>query len=142
VCFLVSDIHSTIARQVSPDVRNYYIHRMLSMSPRALIYFLYPRLLALHDLDDQIALPFADEHNVDGETQAPIEQTSIMMPSCMRNGHYFMEGGGIYLIGMCFYLFSFGIPFGCLSLVEGSRGGPLSISVSSLCQAIQITKKL
>jgi hypothetical protein len=75
---------------------------MLSMSPRDLIYFLYPRLLALHDLDDQIALPFAVE---DGETQAPMEQTPILMPSCMRNGHYFMEANGVYLIGMWFFLF-------------------------------------
>jgi len=52
----------------------------------------------LHDLDDQIALPLAAEDTVDGETQAPMEQTQISMPSCMRNGHYFMEAGGIYLI--------------------------------------------
>lgn len=124
----MSDIHSTIARQVSPDVRNYYIHRMLSMSPRDLIYFLYPRLLALHDLDDQIALPFAVDDTIDGETQTP---TPISMPSCMRNGHYFMEAGGIYLIGMWF---SLAFPFGC-------SGGSLSFSVLSLCQATQITKK-
>lgn len=117
----MSDIHSTIARQVSADVRNYYIHRMLSMSPRDLIYFLYPRLLALHDLDDQIALPFAVEDTVDGEMQAPMGQTPISMPSCMRNGHYFMEAGGIYLIGMFFSLFHLAFPFGCPSFVEGFR---------------------
>ena len=104
--FLVTDTYLTKARQVSADVRNYYIHRMLSMSPRDLIYFLYPRLLALHDLDDQIALPFfAVENTVDGETQAPMERTPISMPSCMRNGHYFMEADGVYLIGMRFSLF-------------------------------------
>ena len=112
---------------------------MLSMSPRDLIYFLYPRLLALHDLDDQIALPFAVE---DGETQAPMEQTPILMPSCMRNGHYFMEANGVYLIGLCFFSFSFGLLFGCPSFVEGSKGGSLSFSVLSLYQATQITKKL
>ena len=114
----MSDTHLTIARQVSADVRNFYIHRMLSMSPRDLIYFLYPRLLALHDLDDQIALPFAVEDTADGETQAPMEQTQISMPSCMRNGHYFMEAGGVYLIGMCFSLFPMAFPFGCPSFVE------------------------
>ena len=83
---------------------------MLSMSPRDLIYFLYPRLLALHDLDDQIALPFAVEDAVDGETQSPMARIPISMPSCMRNGHYFMEAGGIYLIGMCFSLFFWASP--------------------------------
>ena len=112
---------------------------MLSMSPRDLIYFLYPRLLALHDLDDQIALPLAA---VEGETQAPIEQTPISMPSCMRNGHYFMEAGGIYLIGMSSSPFHLAFPFGCPSFVEGSRGGSLPFFVLSLCQATQITKKL
>jgi hypothetical protein len=112
------------------------------MSPRDLIYFLYPRLLALHDLDDQIALPFAVEDTVDGETQAPMGQTPISMPSSMRNGHYFMEAGGIYLIGMSFSLFHLAFPFGYASFVGGSRGGTLSFSVLSLCQVTQITKKL
>ena len=120
--FVVSDIHSIIARQVSADVRNYYIHRMLSMSPRDLIYFLYPRLLALHDLDDQIALPYAAEDGVDGETQAALERIPILMPSCMRNGHYFMEAGGIYLIGMCFSPFDLAFPFGCPSLEDKGEG--------------------
>ena len=111
------------------------------MSPRDLIYFLYPRLLALHDLDDEIALPFAVDA-VDGETQAPTEQTPISMPSCMRNGHYFMEAGGVYLIGMSFSHSPMAFPFGCPSFVEGSKGGSLSFSFISLCQATQITKKL
>ena len=96
---------------------------MLSMSPRDLIYFLYPRLLALHDLDDQIALPFAVENTVDGETQAPMEQTPILMPSCMRNGHYFMEAGGVYLIGMCFPLLPLAFPFGVQLSLKDLREG-------------------
>jgi hypothetical protein len=108
------------------------------MNPRDLIYFLYPRLLALHDLDDQIALPFAVDDIIGGETQ---ELTPISMPSCMRNGHYFMEAGGIYLIGMSFSHFYLAFPFGYPSLVGGSRGGLLVISVLCLCQATQITKK-
>ena len=112
------------------------------MSPRDLIYFLYPRLLALHDLDDQIALPLAAEDTVDGETQAPMEQTQISMPSCMRNGHHFMEAGGIYLIGMSFSFFHSAFPFRCPPFVGEPRGGSLSFSVLALCQATQITKKL
>jgi protein transport protein SEC24 len=115
---------------------------MLSMSPRDLIYFLYPRLLALHDLDDQIALPFAVEDNIDGETQAPMGQTPILMPSCMRNGHYFMEAGGVYLIGMCFSLFLWPSLLDVHLSLKDLGGGSLSFSVLSSCQVIQITKKL
>lgn len=63
------------------------------MTPRTLIHYLYPRLLALHDLDDQIALPRLVE-NEDG-----VKVEKILMPSCMRDSYYFMEAGGIYLIG-------------------------------------------
>ncbi|KDR79957.1 hypothetical protein GALMADRAFT_242124 [Galerina marginata CBS 339.88] len=80
------------ARQVSSDVRNYHIHRILSMGPRTLMHYLYPRLLALHDLDDTIALPQMVA-NPDGTTSE-----RILMPSCMRNSYFFMEAGGIYLI--------------------------------------------
>lgn len=43
-------------------------------------------MLALHDLDDVIALPNPDS----GE---------IELPSLMRDSHLFMEGHGVYLIG-------------------------------------------
>lgn len=50
------------------------------------MHHLYPRLMALHDLDDEIALPKLDSSEVE-------------LPSLMRNSHLFMEGHGVYLIG-------------------------------------------
>ena len=65
------------------------------MGACTLMHYLYPRLLALHDLDDTTALPQVVE-NEDGSTSI-----KVLMPSCMRDGYYFMEGGGIYLMGKC-----------------------------------------
>ncbi|TFK72464.1 hypothetical protein BDN72DRAFT_326010 [Pluteus cervinus] len=72
------------ARTVSPDVRNFYAHRLMSMNIRSLIHQVYPPVLALHDLSDDIALP-----DVNGNVQ---------MPSLMRNSHLFMQSHGVYLI--------------------------------------------
>ncbi|EAU89424.2 protein transporter SEC24 [Coprinopsis cinerea okayama7 len=80
------------ARHVSSDVRNYEIHKLMAMDLRSLIYRIYPRLLALHDLDQTIALP-QERKAEDGSLF-----TTISYPSCTRASHYFMESGGIYLI--------------------------------------------
>lgn len=73
------------AKYIDPDVRNYFRHRLLGASVRGTIYHLYPRLLAVHDLDDSIALPHS-------------ETRVIEIPSLMRDSHLFMQGNGIYLI--------------------------------------------
>lgn len=72
------------ARQVSSDVRNYYAHRMRSMSVRSLIQHLYPQMLALHDLQDWVAIPDAEG--------------KVVMPALMRNSHTFMEAHGVYMM--------------------------------------------
>ncbi|KAF8889573.1 Sec23/Sec24 trunk domain-containing protein [Infundibulicybe gibba] len=72
------------ARHVSADVRNYFIHRISAMNVRSLMHHLYPRLLALHDLEDTTAIPDSNG--------------TVIFPTTMRASHIFMEAHGIYLI--------------------------------------------
>ncbi len=74
-------------RSVTADVRNYYGHKISAMSARRIMHHLYPRMLALHDLNDEIALPDANGR--------------VDLPSLMRCSHLFMESHGVYLIGTC-----------------------------------------
>ena len=55
------------------------------------MHHLYPRLLAVHDLDATVALPRP-------------ETGFIEMPSLMRGSHIFMQEDGVYLIGPCHQL--------------------------------------
>ena len=61
--------------------------------------YLYPRLVALHDLDDEIALP----QMVETPEGTVIEK--VRMPSCIRSSYFFMEANGVYLIGEIFVFF-------------------------------------
>ncbi|KAI0642552.1 sec24-like protein [Trametes meyenii] len=72
------------ARNVTADVRNFYAHKLMALSARSIMFHLYPRMLAVHDLNDEIALP-----DPNGK---------IDLPSLMRDSHMFMESHGVYLI--------------------------------------------
>ncbi|KAL1946226.1 hypothetical protein VTO73DRAFT_15353 [Trametes versicolor] len=71
-------------RNVTADVRNFHAHKIMAMSTRSIMFHLYPRMLAVHDLNDEIALPDANG--------------KIDLPSLMRDSHLFMESHGVYLI--------------------------------------------
>ncbi|KAH9965184.1 hypothetical protein BC827DRAFT_1259263 [Russula dissimulans] len=73
------------AKYIDPDVRNYHRHKLRGASVRSTMYHLYPRMLAVHDLDQTIALPHPETGVID-------------MPSLMRGSHVFMQENGIYLI--------------------------------------------
>ncbi|KAF8918602.1 hypothetical protein CPB85DRAFT_1430304 [Mucidula mucida] len=70
---------------VNSDVRNYYSHRLMSTSVRQVIEYLYPPLIALHDLDATAAVP------------DPVT-ANLTIPSPMKNTYQQMNAGGVYLI--------------------------------------------
>lgn len=74
------------ARSVTADVRMFHAHWLSGTSVRQTMFNLYPRNMALHDLDAVTALP----HPATG---------IVEMPSLMRSSYHFMEAGGLYLIG-------------------------------------------
>ena len=86
-------------RYVSSDARNYWIHKLLSMSARGIMHHLYPRMMAIHDLNETIALPLPLTNPQSEEGTNKAVKIRIDMPSLMRDSHIFMAGHGVYIIG-------------------------------------------
>lgn len=72
-------------RTVISDVRNYHAHKITVFGISAMIQYLYPKLLALHDLTNDICIPDP-------------AGTQMRLPSLMRCSYIWMENNGIYLI--------------------------------------------
>ena len=83
-------ILSLPGRNVASDVRNFHAHRILSFGVAATIQYLHPRLLALHDLTNDICTP-------DDTTGR------IRLPALMRDSYMWMENSGLYLAGKYSY---------------------------------------
>ena len=66
------------------------------MSVRRTIYHLYPRFMALHDLTDNIALPPPPPSEQENGTGV---ETSLQLPSLMRDTFMGMHADGVYVIG-------------------------------------------
>ncbi len=82
----LSLLMGNLVGNVNSDVRNYYSHRLMSTSVRQVIEYLYPPLIALHDLDATAAVP------------DPVT-ANLTIPSPMKNTYQQMNAGGVYLIG-------------------------------------------
>ncbi|KAK7680202.1 hypothetical protein QCA50_016711 [Cerrena zonata] len=85
-------------RYVSSDMRNYWIHKLLSMSTRSIMHHLYPRMMAIHDLNETIALPLPLTNPQNEDETGDAVKIKIDMPSLMRDSHIFMAGHGVYVI--------------------------------------------
>ncbi|KAH9946861.1 sec24-like protein [Amylocystis lapponica] len=72
-------------RNITADVRNYYGHKIMGMSVRSTMQHVYPRMLAVHDLDQYIALPDPVSGQID-------------LPSLMRDSYMFMESYGEMMV--------------------------------------------
>ncbi|TRM62340.1 hypothetical protein BD626DRAFT_458744 [Schizophyllum amplum] len=73
------------------DARAYAAHKLLRSSVRGIVRRAYPRVMALHDLDEGAAVPVKENGQEAGKT------TKIIWPSLMRASHLFMEAHGVYL---------------------------------------------
>jgi len=72
---------------LSSDERNYHFKLILQMSPKAFVAYFYPRMVALHVLDEGYG------------TRA--ESGRVLLPPSLRLTYDWLEETGIYLIGTC-----------------------------------------
>jgi hypothetical protein len=73
---------------VTSDVRSHYMRQIKSLSVTSVLSLLYPRLLAIHDLTDDIGFPGGSNGR-------------LRLPRCMRASHAFMVTEGAYLMSEC-----------------------------------------
>ncbi|KAL1703941.1 hypothetical protein EV121DRAFT_270832 [Schizophyllum commune] len=69
---------------VAADVRVYAAHKLLSSGVKEIVRRCYPRVMAVHDLEE-------------GACIVPDEHGRITWPTLMRASHMFMEAHGVYL---------------------------------------------
>ncbi|KAL1672299.1 sec24-related protein [Schizophyllum commune] len=69
---------------VAADVRVYAAHKLLAGGVKEIVRRCYPRVMALHDLEE-------------GACLVPDEHGRITWPTLMRASHMFMEAHGVYL---------------------------------------------
>ncbi|KAF9517526.1 hypothetical protein BS47DRAFT_1371371 [Hydnum rufescens UP504] len=70
---------------IGSDIRNYDAHRIKWMGATSLLSYLYPRLIAIHDLDEHVGIP-------------DLNSSWIPLPTPMRPSYLYMEAHGAYLI--------------------------------------------
>lgn len=70
------------------DSRNYEVHRILGMGVDSMMTYVYPRMLAVHDLASYVGVP-------DPQTGW------VPMPAYQPASYVYMQAHGAYLIGMC-----------------------------------------
>ncbi|KIJ36294.1 hypothetical protein M422DRAFT_82882, partial [Sphaerobolus stellatus SS14] len=71
-------------RNVVSDVRNYHAHRLVAFGVRPTMNFLYPQVLALHDLMENVCFPDQSTGRVE-------------FPALMRDSYVWMQNNGLYL---------------------------------------------
>jgi hypothetical protein len=75
-----------LGSSVIADVRNYHATRLMSAGVAATMRYLYPRMVAIHDLSVDVGFPSS-------------KTGRLILPSPMPSSYTHMEPDGVYLIG-------------------------------------------